>query len=130
MSSYVFFCSLLPSSPPHSGSAGSPVAATSLITIGWATIGGGLQDTAEVRLEDEFVARGLPQPMAGCMAERMAQRLSVLQLRKLENLRAQEGERAIPLSIAEFLERVRRVDDGEVLEVAASSAAVCAFARG
>ena len=61
---------------------------------------------------------------------RMAQRLSVLQLRKLENLRAQEGERAIPLSIAEFLERVRRVDDGEVLEVAASSAAVCAFARG
>ena len=68
--------------------------------------------------------------MAGCMAERMAQRLSVIQLRKLENLRAQEGERAIPLSIAEFLERVRRVDDGEVLEVAASSAAVCAFARG
>ena len=85
---------------------------------------------AEGRLEDEFVARGLPQPMAGCMAERMAQRLSVLQLRKLENLQAQEGERAIPLSIAEFLERVRRVDDGEVLEVAASSAAVCAFARG
>ena len=36
--------------------------------------------------------------VAGCMAERMAQRLSVIQLRKLENLRAQEGERAIPLS--------------------------------
>ena len=94
----------------------------------WATVGGGLQATVEDRLEDEFVARGLPQPMAECMAGRMAQRLSVTQLRKLENLRAEDGEADVPLSIAELLERVRRVGDSEVLEVAASSAAVCAFA--
>jgi len=94
----------------------------------WATVGGGLQATVEDRLEDEFVARGLPQPMAECMAGRMAQRLSVTQLRKLENLRAEDGEGDVPLSIAELLERVRRVGDSEVLEVAASSAAVCAFA--
>ena len=93
----------------------------------WATIGGGLQDTAEVRLEDEFVARGLPQPMAGCLAGRMAERLSVSQLRKLERLEAEEGEADIPLGVVELLERIRRVDDPEVVEVAASSAAFCAF---
>jgi len=94
----------------------------------WATVGGGLQATVEDRLEHELVARGLPQPMAECMAGRMAERLSVAQLRKLENLRAEDGEADIPLGIAELLDRIRRVGDSEVLEVAASSAAVCAFA--
>ena len=93
----------------------------------WATVGGGLRGGVEDRLEAEFVARGLPQPMAGCLAGRMAERLSVNQLRKLEKLSPEEGEADIPLSMAEFLERVRRVDDPEVLEVAASSAAICAF---
>lgn len=96
----------------------------------WATLGGGLQGTAEDRLEAELTARGLPQPMAACMAERMAERLSVFQLNKLKELAPEEGEADGPLSVAELLERVRRVDDAEVLEVTASSAAVCAFARG
>ncbi len=98
--------------------------------IVWATIGGGLQGTVEDRLEDRMVAAGLSQPMAECLAGRMAERLSVNQLRKLENLRPEEGEADIPLSVAEFLERVRRVDDPEVLEVTASSAAICAFGGG
>ena len=70
--------------------------------IVWATIGGGLEDTVEDRLETELVARGLPQPMAACMAGRMAERLSIGQIRKLENLRAEDGEAALPLSMAEF----------------------------
>ena len=98
--------------------------------IVWATIGGGLQDTVEDRLEAEMVARGIPQPMAECMADRMAERLSVTQIRKLEELRAQEGEAMVPLSMAEFLERVRRIGDNEVVEVTASSAAICAFSGG
>ena len=95
--------------------------------IVWATLGGGLQGTVEDRLEEESVARGLPQPMAGCLAGRMAERLSVSQLRKLERLEAEEGEADIPLGVVELLERIRRVDDPEVVEVAASSAAFCAF---
>ena len=98
--------------------------------IVWATIGGGLQSTVEDRLETEMVARGVPQPMAECMAGRMAERLSVAQIRKLEDLRAQDGETQVPLSVAEFLERVRRVGDNEVVEVTASSAAICAFSGG
>ena len=96
----------------------------------WATVGGGFQGAVEDRLEDEMVAAGLPQPMAECMAGRMADRLSIGQLRKLESLRPEEGEADIPLNIAEFLERVRRVDDPEVLEVSATSAAICAFGAG
>ena len=49
----------------------------------WATVGGGFQGSVEDRLEDEMVAAGLPQPMAECMAGRMADRLSIGQLRKL-----------------------------------------------
>ena len=52
------------------------------------------------------------------------------QIRKLEELRAQEGEAMVPLSMAEFLERVRRIGDNEVVEVTASSAAICAFSGG
>ncbi|MBX7501920.1 hypothetical protein K3181_10750 [Qipengyuania sp. YG27] len=95
----------------------------------WATVGGGLQGSVEERLQAELVARGLPQPMAECMAGRMAERLSVNQIRKLMKLAPEEGEADIPLNVAEFLERVRRVDDPEVLEVAAGSAAVCAFSQ-
>ncbi len=98
--------------------------------IVWATLGGGLRTSVEDRLEQEMTARGLPQPMAQCMAGRMAERLSVGQIRSLENLQAEAGEPDVPLSIAGFLERVRRIDDPEVLEVTASSAAICAFSGG
>lgn len=84
---------------------------------------------AEDRVRDELVAAGLPAGMAECMAGRMTERLSLIQLRKLERLRPEEGEADIPLSIPEFIERTRRVQDPEVVEVAATAAAVCAFSN-
>lgn len=92
----------------------------------WLAVGGPSRSARE-RIEDELVAQGLSEPMAACMAERMVERLSFAQLRKLERLKPQEGEADIPLTVPGFLERLRRVDDPEVLEVAAGSAAVCAF---
>jgi len=89
---------------------------------------GGIERVTAGRIESVLVDKGISQPVAACMGIRMAERLSLNQLRKLENLRAEDGEAVVPLSIAELLERVRRVGDSEVLEVAASSAAVCAFA--
>lgn len=106
-----------------------------LVLLGVALVGGaawvltgGLTRSVEDRLEDELVLRGLPQPLAACMAGRMAERLSIAQLRKLERLGPEEGEAEGPLTMAGLLERVRRVGDREVLEVTAGSAAVCAFA--
>jgi hypothetical protein len=100
-------------------------AVLAVLGAGW-LLTGGLGRAVENRIETELVAQGLPQPMAGCMAERMAKRLTLGQLRKLEALGAEDGAMAAS-SVAEFLERVRGVEDAEVIEVTATSAAVCAF---
>ncbi len=95
----------------------------------WA-LSGGVTRMAEKRIEQELALQGLPQPLAECMARRMADRLTILQLRKLERLAPEDGETGSALTMAGLLERVRQVDDREVLEVTAGSAAVCAFAGG
>lgn len=88
---------------------------------------GGPERVARQRIESELLARGLPQPMAECMATRMSEQLSIAQLRKLEALKPEEGEADVPLTVAGVLERVRRVGDPEAVEVTATSAAICAF---
>ncbi|ANU07518.1 hypothetical protein [Paraurantiacibacter namhicola] len=91
---------------------------------------GGVEDYGAARIEEELVSRGVPQPVAACMGERMASRLSPLQLRKLERLRPQDGETQIPASMGELMTRIRRIDDPEMVEVTISSAATCAFSAG
>ncbi len=88
-----------------------------LLLAGCATI-------AEGRVERALLSAGLNQRVAACMAGRMTDRLSIGQLRKLEELRrpsANERE----ASLADYLGRVRRVDDAEVVAVTSSSAALC-----
>jgi hypothetical protein len=58
------------------------------------------------------------------MAQRMVDRLSIGQLRKLEALRG--GGR----SLDDYLAAVRRVGDAEVIGVTVSSAALCATGLG
>ncbi len=86
-----------------------------------------LDSWSEERISSTLVARGMPVPMADCMAGRMVERLSPAQLAKLRRLEPQEGEAQVPMSVAELLERLRRVDDPEVIEVTGTAAAVCAF---
>ena len=88
---------------------------------------GGLERSAKERIEDQLVAAGLPQPLAECMGTRLSERLTVTQLREFEKLRPEEGEAAAPMTMSELLERARRIEDQEVIEVTATSAAVCAF---
>lgn len=92
----------------------------------WGALGGLDRVTAN-RIETTLVEKGIPQPIAACMGQRLSERLSLNQLRKLENLQARENESEVPLSIAEFLERLRRVDDPEAIEVVGTSAAICSF---
>lgn len=93
----------------------------------WGALGG-LDRVTAGRIESVLTQQGIPQPVAACMGERMAERLSLAQLRKLERLQAQEGEGEMPANMAEFLERLRRVDDREAIEVVGTSAAICTFA--
>lgn len=87
---------------------------------------GCVQTIAESRVRTALVDAGLNERNADCMAERMVDRLSIDQLRKLERLKAQPGERERGLSTREYLERVQRVGDAEVVAVTATSAGLCA----
>ncbi|UOR15433.1 hypothetical protein [Qipengyuania aquimaris] len=101
-----------------------------LVGIGvWAYFGGFERVTA-ARIESALVERGVPQPVAACMGTRLSERLTIGQLRELERMRIREKEAGLPTSTIEFLERLRTVEDAEVIEVVGSSAAICAFSRG
>jgi hypothetical protein len=63
---------------------------------------------------------GLSEANSACMAERMTDRLTIGQLRKLQQLK---GERR---TLGDYVAAVRRVGDAEALSVTASSAALCA----
>lgn len=81
---------------------------------------------AESRVESALLKAGLSERNAACMAERMVDRLSISQLRKLEALRGKPGEPIKPRTLRQYVERVRAVGDAEVLAVTSTSAALCA----
>ena len=60
----------------------------------------------------------------------MTDRLDILQLRKLQNMQAQDGEPDAPAGLGDYIRRVRRIGDAEVVTVTASSAALCAVGIG
>lgn len=85
-----------------------------------ALAGGCAERIAEHRVRSALVRAGLSEGNADCMAQRMVDRLTISQLRKLEAL---EGRKR---SIAEYVAAVERLSDAEVLSVTASSAVLCA----
>jgi hypothetical protein len=100
-----------------------------LLLVALAT-SGCVEKIAESRVRTALVEAGLSQRNATCMAGRMVDRLTISQLRKLEQLKARDGERERPVTIAQYIERVRRVGDSEVIAVTASSAGLCAVGLG
>ena len=83
--------------------------------------------TPEMRLRAGLVDAGLSPRMAGCMAERMVDRLSLTQLRRLQSLGSLRKSDFRELSIAEFLYKVRALRDSEILTVTSKAAAGCAL---
>lgn len=83
-------------------------------------LSGCVEKIAEHRVRSALVDAGLSDRNADCMAQRMVDRLTIAQLRKLEAL---QGDKR---SLADYVQAVRRVGDGEVIAVTASSAALCA----
>jgi len=86
----------------------------------------GACSTPEDMTRAGLVSAGIPKPMAGCMAHRMVQRLSLLQLRRLAGL----GKAGQSRSIDQFLYRVRSLNDSKIVGVTTSSAALCALGVG
>ena len=100
------------------------------VLLAFALLGGCVEKIAESRVRSALVDAGLSQRNANCMAARMVDRLTIGQLRKLEQLRARPGERERPVTIDQYVERVRRVGDAEVVAVTATSAGLCAVGLG
>jgi hypothetical protein len=86
----------------------------------------GACSTLEDMTRAGLVSAGIPKPMAGCMAHRMVERLSLLQLRRLAGL----GKAGQSKSVDQFLYRVRSLNDSKIVGVTTSSAALCALGVG
>ena len=93
-----------------------------LAALGCATLALAACSTPEARVRSGLINAGLSEPMAACMAERMVDRLSLIQLRRLGDLPNARDERGM----AGFLHRVRALRDPEIWGVSSAAAAVCA----
>jgi hypothetical protein len=83
--------------------------------------------TPETRIRNALVEAGLSKPIAGCMAARMVDRLSLLQLNKLRGLGKLQEKKSRQLSIEEFVKRTKALQDPEILGVVTSSGVICAI---
>ncbi|HKX78177.1 MAG TPA: hypothetical protein VJM34_06645 [Novosphingobium sp.] len=88
--------------------------ATVLLASGCVT-----ETISAARVRSALVEAGLSRQNADCMADRMVERLTIRQLRKLEALKSEKR------SLVDYVSAVRRVGDAEVIGVTASSAALC-----
>jgi len=78
--------------------------------------------TPETMTRQGLVSAGISRPVAACMASRMVDRLSILQLRRLAGLGKAQDSR----DLDQFVYRVRSLHDPEIVQVTATSAALCA----
>ncbi len=83
--------------------------------------------TPEQRVRAGLMDAGLPRPMAACMATRMVDRLSLLQLRRIGRFGDLRGSDPRALTVDQFLHRARALGDPEIWAVMSSSAALCAI---
>lgn len=83
--------------------------------------------TPEQRVRAGLVDAGLSPPLAACMAERMVERLNLLQLRRIGRLGDLRDANVRELSVDQFLHRARALGDPEILAVMTTSAGICAI---
>ena len=83
--------------------------------------------TPETRIRIALTDAGLSKPIAACMADRMVDRLSLVQLNRLNGLKKLHGQDMRKLTIEEFLRRTRSLQDPRILSVATSSGLICAI---
>ena len=82
--------------------------------------------TPETRVRTALMDAGLSQPIAACMADRMVDRLSLVQLNKLSGLKKLRGQDMRKITVEDFLKRARSLQDPEILGVVSSSGLICA----
>ena len=88
------------------------------------TASGCVSKLAYGRVRTALTEAGLSDANASCMADRMTDKLTLPQLRKLQALRGPKR------GLAAYVAAVRRVNDPEVLAVTVTSAAICTTGIG
>src|SRR3546814_13444823 len=83
--------------------------------------------TPESKVRSRLIEVGVSPPMAGCMAERVVDRLSYAQLRRLGELGRIAGDDVRDMRVGELLERTRALQDPEILSVVSRAALGCAI---
>ena len=92
--------------------------ATLLIAVALSA-SGCVSKLAYPRVKSALRDAGLSERNSACMADRMPDKLSISQLRRLEVLRSEKR------TLLDYVAAVRRLSDAELLEVTATSAALC-----
>ena len=82
--------------------------------------------TPETRVRTALMDAGLSRPIAACMADRMVDRLSLVQLNKLSGLKKLRGQDMRKITVEDFLKSTRSLQDPEILGVVSSSGLICA----
>lgn len=84
--------------------------------------------TPESRVRTALMEAGVSRPVSTCMAQRMVDRLSLAQLRRLSSLSGLRDRPIGTLSVAELLRRTRGLGDPEILRVVTTAGLGCAIA--
>jgi hypothetical protein len=85
----------------------------------------------ERQVAGALVQSGIGERRAQCMAARMVDRLTIVQLWQLRQAMAPlKGEPNEGYGLGELVKRLRRVGDGETVAVLTTSAGLCAIGIG
>ena len=82
----------------------------------------------EAKVRTRLIEAGLSRPMASCMAERLVDRLSMQELRRLNSLSKLGTRRVGDMTIDELLHRLSALNDPHILKVVAKAGLGCAIA--
>ncbi len=83
--------------------------------------------TPQTRIERGLIEAGLSRKQSACMADRMADKLSVGQLLKLRSLSGMKDKDVRTMSIERFLRNVRALRDPEILSITTRAGVGCAI---
>lgn len=83
--------------------------------------------TPEQKVRANLIEAGLSPRMAACMADRMVDRLSLTQLRRLQSIASLGKADMGTMSVDRFLYKVRAIEDPEIFVVVSRSALACAL---
>lgn len=81
----------------------------------------------ESKLRTGLIEAGLSPRMANCMAVDMADRLSLMQLRRLQSLASLRKSHMGDMTLDRFLYKVRALEDQEIFLVSSRAAIRCAI---